>query len=98
MFFKGLNMRKRTIIHINVADFAVAVERLLDSRLREQPVIIAPERAMRSVVYDMSDESYQNGVRKGMRLQQALRYCRDAIVIPPHPDRYERAMTRLFAT
>lgn len=89
-------MRERTIIHINVADFAVAVERLVDSRLREQPVIIAPERAVRSVVYDMSEESYQNGVRKGMPLQQALRYCRDAIVIPPHPDRYERAMTRLL--
>ena len=89
-------MRERTVIHINVADFAVAVERLVDSRLREQPVIIAPEGATRPVVYDMSDESYKNGVRKGMPLQQALRYCRDAIVIPPHPDRYERAMVRLF--
>ncbi|UCD33685.1 MAG: hypothetical protein JSV38_07455 [Desulfobacterales bacterium] len=89
-------MRERAIIHINVADFAVAVERLVDSRLRRQPVIIAPEGALRAVVYDMSDESYKNGVRKGMALQRALRYCQDAIVVPPHPDRYERAMTQLL--
>ena len=89
-------MRERTIIHINVADFAVAVERLMDSRLRKQPVIVAPQDAARAVVYDMSDESYKSGVRKGMALRRALRYCRDAVVLPPHPDRYERAMTQLL--
>lgn len=89
-------MRERSIIHINVANFAVAVERLADSRLRGRPVIIAPEGAARATVYDMSDESYQNGTRKGMVLGRALRYCRDTIVLPPHPDRYEHAMDRLF--
>lgn len=88
-------MRERLIIHINVADFAVAVERLVDSRLRERPVIIAPGGKARAAVYDMSEESYQNGVRKGMTLGRALGCCRDAVVLPPHPARYERAMTRL---
>ena len=89
-------MRERSIIHINVADFAVAVERSVDCRLRGRPVIIAPEGAVRATVYDMSDEAYQNGVRKQMALQRALRYCRDAIVMSPHPDRYERATARLL--
>ncbi len=89
-------MRERSIIHINVADFAVAVERLTDSRLRDRPVIIAHEGAARAAVYDMSDESYQIGVRKGMTLGRALRCCRDAIVLPPRPDRYEHAMARLL--
>jgi len=89
-------MRERSIIHINVADFAVAVERLVDSRLRGRPVIIAPGGAARATVYDMSDESFQSGVRKGMALRRALRCCRDAIVLPPHPIRYERAMIRLL--
>jgi DNA polymerase-4 len=88
-------MRERSIIHINVADFAVAVERLVDSRLRGRPVIIASGGSARAAVYDMSEESYQNGVRKGMALGLALRRCRNAIVLPPHPARYERAMTRL---
>ena len=83
----------RSIIHLNVADFAVAVERVVDSRLRDRPVIIAPAGAARAAVYDMSDEAYQSGVRKAMALRRALRCCPDAAVLPPHPDRYERAMT-----
>ncbi len=83
---------ERSIIHLNVADFAVAVERVVDSRLQGRPVIIAPEGAARAAVYDMSEEAYQSGVRKGMALRRALRYCRGAAVLPPHPDRYERAM------
>ncbi len=86
-------MQERSIIHLNVADFAVAVERVVDSRLQDRPVIIAPEGAARAAVYDMSEEAYQCGVRKGMALRRALRYCREAAVLPPHPDRYERAMT-----
>ena len=35
----------RSIIHLNVADFAVAVERAVDCRLKDRPVIIAPEGA-----------------------------------------------------
>ena len=89
-------MRERSIIHINVADFAVAVERLFDSCLKERPVIIAHGASTRSTVYDMSEESYQNGVRKGMALGRARCCCRDAVVLPPHPDRYERAMRQLL--
>jgi len=89
-------VRERSIIHINVADFAVAVERHVDSRLRKRPVIIAHEASARATVYDMSEESYQSGVRKGMGLRQALRYCRDAVVLPPHPARYEQAMAQLL--
>ncbi len=86
----------RSVIHLNVADFAVAIERVVDSRLKDRPVIIAPEGATRSVVYDMSDEAYRAGVRKGMPLKRAGRICKDAFVIPPHPDRYERAMNAFF--
>ena len=89
-------MKERAIIHINVADFAVAVERVVDGRLRDWPVVIAPEGAARATVYDMSEEAYQSGVRKQMALRRALRYCPDALVIPPHPDRYERAMAGLL--
>jgi DNA polymerase IV len=89
-------MRERSIIHINVADFAVAVERLVDRRLEERSVIIAHDTAVRATVYDMSEEAYQNGVRKRMALRRALRCCRDAIVLPLQPFRYERAMAQLL--
>jgi DNA polymerase-4 len=87
---------ERAIIHLNIADFAVAVERAVDCRLRERPVIIAPEGAARAAVYDMSEEAYRNGIRKGMALRRAARLCRDARILPPHPDRYEQAMRALL--
>lgn len=86
----------RTIIHFNVADFAVAVERVLAPGLRGRPVIVAPEGAARACVFDMSDEAFLAGVRKGMRLDHARRIERDAEVLPLRRDRYERAMLALI--
>jgi DNA polymerase-4 len=86
----------RAIIHVNVADFAVAVERAIDRRLTGRPVVIAPEGAARAAVYDMSEEAYRAGVRKGMLLGRAVRLCRDARILPPHPERYEQAMRALL--
>jgi DNA polymerase IV len=88
--------RPRTVVHLNIADFAVAVERQVDQRLKDHPVIIAPEGSARAVVYDMSEEAFRAGVRKHMPLKKAQRCCRDAIILPPHPDRYERAMQELL--
>ncbi|MFH0730111.1 MAG: hypothetical protein V2B19_27675 [Pseudomonadota bacterium] len=87
---------ERAIIHLNIADFAVAVERALDRRLQNRPVIIAPAGAARAAVYDMSEEAYRAGVRKEMPLPSALRRCRDAQVLPPHFDRYALAMGALL--
>ncbi len=84
--------QERSIIHFNVADFAVAVERVVDTSLQQRPLIIAPLQAARAVVYDMSEEAFQNGVRKGMPLYQATRMCREAVLLPPRLDRYQRAM------
>ena len=69
---------ERSIIHLNVADFAVAVERAVDCRLRDRPVIIAPEGAVRAAVYDMSNEAYLAGIRKGMALRRAVRLAPSA--------------------
>ena len=85
-------MRERAVVHLNVAHFAVSVERVVDPRLRGRPVILAPQGAARAVVHDMSPEAYQAGVRKGMLLSRASRVCRDADLVTPHPERYERAM------
>ncbi|MGM0453924.1 MAG: DNA polymerase Y family protein, partial [Thermodesulfobacteriota bacterium] len=90
------SFRPRTIVHLNVADFAVAVERLAEPRIADRPVVIAPEGAARAVVYDMSEAAYQAGVRKAMPLWRAQRFCPDATLRPPRPDRYERAMADLF--
>lgn len=89
-------MKERFIIHFNVADFAAAVERVSTPRLRERPLVIAPEKTPRAVVYDMSEDAYRNGVRKKMPLQKALGRCPGAAVLSPNPNRYKRAMQAFF--
>ncbi|PIP38987.1 MAG: hypothetical protein COX19_09625 [Desulfobacterales bacterium CG23_combo_of_CG06-09_8_20_14_all_51_8] len=88
--------RPRTVVHLNIADFAVAVERRVDHRLKDYPVIIAPGESARAVVYDMSEEAFWAGIRKQMPLRKAIRCCPNAIIVPPHPDRYERAMADIL--
>ena len=96
MFAVAKPLRARSVVHLNIADFAVAVERMVDRGLEGRPVIIAQDNAARATVHDMSEEAYQCGIRKSMPLKDALRCCRDAVVRPPHPDRYERAMRDVF--
>ncbi len=89
---QGFTLRERAVLHFNVADFAVAVERVADSSLRLRPLIIAPLQAARAVVYDMSEEAYGDGVRKGMDLRRAKRMCRGAALLAPRIVLYDRAM------
>lgn len=84
---------ERTVLHINIADFSVAVERLLDNSLQGKALIIA-ESSPRAVVHDMSDEAYGDGVRKGMLLSRARHRCCKALVLPPRPQQYRRALSR----
>jgi DNA polymerase-4 len=88
-------MWERAVVHLNVAHFFVAVERVVDSRYRHRPLIVAPEGRPRALVQDMSEEAYRVGVTKGMPLQRAQRLCPDAHLVTPHPDRYQRAMQAL---
>jgi len=89
---QGFRIPERAVLHFNVADFAVAVERVEDTSLREKALLIAPMQAARAVVYDMSEEAYGDGVRKGMPLRQATRLCRKAVVLAPRTDLYQKAM------
>lgn len=83
---------ERQILHIDVNSFAVSVERVVDSRLRDRPVIVAYPEMDRSVVLSISNEARQTGIYRGMLLRQALRQCRDVAVIPPNEPLYSRAM------
>jgi DNA polymerase IV len=86
----------RTIIHIDVTDFHIAVERVLEPRLHQRPVAIAIEAAGRSLVYAASREAGLNGVYRGMLLNQALKYCPDMTVLPPNEELYLRATRALM--
>jgi len=83
------------IIHIDIAAFAVAVERVVHPDLRRRPVVVAPVGPSRSVVTALSPEAQEWGVRKGMILARALRLCRGLVVLPPNEPLYARATNAL---
>jgi len=86
---------EREIIHIDIAAFAVAVERVVHPELRRRPVVVAPVGPSRSVVTALSPEAQEAGIRKGMILARALRRCRDLVVLPPNEPLYARATRAL---
>src|SRR5512139_2593296 len=89
-------MVDREIIYLTVTEFPVAVERVIHPELRGRPVVVAPLGAARSVVTALSPEAWNAGIRKGMILAKAMRYCRNAIVLPPNEPLYLRASRAIF--
>ena len=55
MFNVQIFYMTRSIIHLNVADFSVAVELVVNRGLQGRPVIVAPSGSALAVVYDMSE-------------------------------------------
>src|SRR5499426_2062609 len=81
----------RSILHLDIPAFPVAVERVVAPRLRERPVVVAPSSSTRAPILVSSLEARQAGVFRGMPLARAVRICRDLIVLPPNEPLYRRA-------
>ena len=89
-------MMEREIIYLTVNAFPVAVERVIHPELRGRPVVVAPLGSARSIVTALSAEAWNAGIRKGMALAKAMRYCRSTIVLPPNEPLYLRASRAIF--
>ncbi|HEX3020113.1 MAG TPA: hypothetical protein VHP36_07410 [Chitinispirillaceae bacterium] len=86
---------ERTILHINVVNFFVAVARVLDSSIVSYPVGVRASGSRR-VLMDISAEAREAGVMRGMTLEAARRKCPDLRVVDPVPSEYHRAEKFLF--
>jgi DNA polymerase-4 len=86
----------RQIIHLTIGSFPIAVERVVNSELRGRPVVVALPGSARSVVLALSSEAWDSGVRKGMVLSKATKYCRNVIVLPPNEPLYGRASRAIY--
>jgi DNA polymerase-4 len=76
---KDLNMQ-RTILHLDLDTFFVSVERLLDSRLNNKPILVGGT-GDRGVVSAASYEARYFGAHSGMPMKLARQLCPEAIVI-----------------
>ncbi|NDY71949.1 hypothetical protein DO021_10505 [Desulfobacter hydrogenophilus] len=88
-------MRPRSIIHLNIADFAARLETMASPDLKDRPVVIAPLEAPRAVVYDMNEPAFREGIRKRMPLSRVLSRHRHIKVLPPRFNRYAQAMKEI---
>ena len=70
----------RTILHFDLDTFFVSVERKLDSRLNNRPVMVGG-LGDRGVVAACSYETRQYGVHSGMPMKMARMLCPEAVLI-----------------
>ena len=87
-----------TILHVDMDAFFASVELLDRPDARGKPAIVG-HAGGRGVVTSATYEARRFGVRSAMPVSQALRLCPQAIILPPHYDKYveySRAVMDIF--
>jgi DNA polymerase-4 len=79
----------RTIVHMDLDTFFVAVERLMNSKLIGRPVIVGGF-SDRSVVSSCSYEARTFGVHSAMPMKMARMLCPDAVVVRGDMEQYTK--------
>jgi DNA polymerase IV len=82
-------MNDRSILHLDLDAFFVAVECLRNDSLRGKPLIIGGS-SNRGVVASCSYEARAFGVRSAMPMRQALLLCPDALVLKGDMEAYSK--------
>ena len=83
---------ERVIVFLDMNAFFVNVERKANPALVGKPLIVVGSRKERSVVCSASYETRAFGVKSGMPSNEALRLCRNAVVIAADIGKYTHAL------
>jgi len=79
----------RSILHLDLDAFFVAVEQLRNDSLRGKPLLIGGS-SNRGVVASCSYEARAFGIRSAMPMRQALQLCPDALVLRGDMETYSK--------
>jgi DNA polymerase-4 len=80
---------QKTVLHLDLDTFFVSVERRLDSRLRNKPILVGG-LSDRGVVAACSYETRGFGVHSGMPMKMAKELCPEAITIKGNSGAYSK--------
>ncbi len=83
----------RAILHVDGDSFFAGVEVAKNPHLRGKPVITGKERG---IVSAMTPEVKKTGVKRGMKLHDALKLCPDAIILPSDYETYSLFSERMY--
>ncbi len=95
-----MDENKRYIAHFDLDSFFVAVEALLDPRLKGKPVIVGGS-STRGVVSTCSYEARKFGVHSAMPMRTAIKLCPQAILLRGNHSeysKYSRWVTSIIAS
>lgn len=84
-----VNNEQRSIVHLDLDSFFVSVERLINGRLKDKPVIVGSTSG-RGVVASCSYEARKYGVHAAMPMKMARQLCADAIIVHGDMDLYSK--------
>ena len=88
-----MSLYPRAIAHIDCDAFFVSCEQSREPRLKGKPVVTGKERG---IVSCASYEAKALGVKRGVSLAEAKRFCRDLIIMPSDYETYSIYSERLF--
>ncbi len=80
---------QKTILHLDLDTFFVSVERKLDSRLKQRPILVGG-LSDRGVVAACSYEARGYGIHSGMPMRMARELCPEAVVIRGNTATYSK--------
>ncbi len=85
----------RQIVCLAVPSFELALARLIEPRLRNRPLGVAPVAQPRTLLQDVSAEAVLDGLYPGMTVQQALQRCPALHILTPDVVRTAQAHAML---
>ncbi len=83
-------MARRSILHVDLAPFLVAVERRFDRALVGRAVIVGGAAAAEGIVAAASEEARARGIRPGQSLEHARKLCPRGAFCPGDLEAYAR--------